>query len=195
LVCGKNGVQFGQRFAFDAIKSNDSLSNFYEGDPEKNASYFAYNASLFAVADGQVIEVQDGKAEHFGNKTNKAIPMDTTDDACGNFIIIKIGEKCYATYAHCQPKSINVKKGDFVKEGDRIATLGNSGNSTMPHLHFHLSDGPDVVYSNGLPYVFKAYKKIGEVILEKGEMTGGQKVSPVQAAQANMEWIDIVNFK
>lgn len=47
-----------------------------------------------------------------------------------------------------------VEVGRRVHRGDVIGTIGNSGNSTMPHLHFHLMDGPDPLRSQGVPFVF-----------------------------------------
>jgi murein DD-endopeptidase MepM/ murein hydrolase activator NlpD len=41
-----------------------------------------------------------------------------------------------------------------VRTGQVLGLVGNTGNSTEPHLHFHISDGPSPLGSEGLPYVF-----------------------------------------
>ncbi|MNP78728.1 Peptidase family M23 [compost metagenome] len=43
-----------------------------------------------------------------------------------------------------------MKKGDKVKQGDLIGELGNSGNSSEAHLHFQVSDGPDLFTSRSV---------------------------------------------
>ena len=53
----------------------------------------------------------------------------------GKFIKIVNGD-IMTVYAHC--KSLKVKKGDKVKLGQKIATVGSTGNSTGPHLHFEV---------------------------------------------------------
>jgi len=78
----------------------------------------------------------------------------------GNYLKMDIGNGMYALYAHIHPNSFFVKVGDIVKEGDPLALVGNSGNSTSPHLHFQISDGTDFL-SNGIPFVLKTYTKLG----------------------------------
>jgi len=63
----------------------------------------------------------------------------------------------YALYAHLQPGSLKVKKGDAVKKGQAIALLGNSGNTTGPHLHFHVIHGKSPLGSDGVPYVIDSF--------------------------------------
>ena len=84
--------------------------------------------------------------------TSRAVPI-TSETVGGNHIVLDLGGGRYAFYAHLQPGSLKVKVGDRVTRGQVIGLVGNSGNSTEPHLHFHISDGVSPLGSEGLPYV------------------------------------------
>ena len=64
-----------------------------------------------------------------------------------------LGTGHFAVYAHLQLRSIQVKIGDRLHRGDVLGRLGNTGNSSNPHLHFHITDRPSALASNGLPFV------------------------------------------
>ena len=84
------------------------------------------------------------------------------------------GPAVWVTYAHLQPGSIPVALGDRVTTGQLLGRLGNTGNSTGPHLHFQLADGPDVLTSNSLPFVFDRYTLAGAIdpVAAEAAMTG-----------------------
>jgi murein DD-endopeptidase MepM/ murein hydrolase activator NlpD len=80
------------------------------------------------------------------------------ESVAGNRVVIDIGGGQYAYYAHLQPGSVRVKKGDRVRRGQLLARVGNSGDAREPHLHFQLTDRPDVLASEGLPHLFERYR-------------------------------------
>ena len=49
----------------------------------------------------------------------------------------------YALHAHLAPGSLVVTRGQQVRVGEMLGWVGHSGNSTAPHLHFHLMDSAD----------------------------------------------------
>ena len=149
-----------ERFAFDNLKLNPQMENYFVGDPTKNESYFNYGDTLYAVADGKVLTITDGRPENNGNMQN--IQFNSLDEYAGNYLVLDIGSEKKAFYAHCKPNSFLVSQGVEVKEGDPIAILGNSGNSTAPHLHFQIFEGTNILLSYGVPFVLKEYTKVAE---------------------------------
>jgi murein DD-endopeptidase MepM/ murein hydrolase activator NlpD len=77
--------------------------------------------------------------------------------------VLYLGGGRYGFYAHLQRGSVLVKPGDKVTAGQLMAKLGNSGNSSGPHLHFHVMNGPSVLGSEGLPYVFTTFQTAGMI--------------------------------
>lgn len=162
------GFYVGQRFAIDWIKL-DAGSQQSNGDSNKNENWPTYGQKAIAVADAKVVSVLDGLPERVPN----ALPPDTTlQNATGNHVILDLGRGYYAFYAHLQPGSLKVRAGDRVRRGQVLALLGNSGNTTAPHLHFHVSDGMAPLSSQGLPYVIDSFvvKGVGTDVTEQGKV-------------------------
>jgi len=93
-------------------------------------------------------------------------------NAAGNIIVIRHKGEEYSFYAHLKQGSIHVKKGDRVKQGQVIAKVGHSGNSTEPHLHLQISNGPDPFRSRAVPVKFSHIQgdAIGESYLRTGDI-------------------------
>jgi murein DD-endopeptidase MepM/ murein hydrolase activator NlpD len=79
----------------------------------------------------------------------------------GNHVIVDLGGGHYAFYAHLKPGSIRVRAGDRVHRGQVLGLVGNSGNSTEPHLHFHVSDANSPLGSEGVPYAYDRFDLVG----------------------------------
>ena len=167
LVLALEGhVAIGQRFAIDFLQV-DSTGKSYRGDPTQNASYFAYGTELLAVADGVIAATKDGIPQNVPGANSRAVPI-TIETVGGNFVAIDIGKGRYALYAHVQPGSLRVKVGDRVKRGQVVALLGNSGNSTEPHVHFQIADGPTFLSSEGMPYAMESFDVVGRCGIDAG---------------------------
>ena len=149
-------TSIAQRFAIDWVKLGPNGKTF-DGDEKDNKTYFAYGNDVLAVADGMVASLEDGIPENVPGVTSRAVPI-TPETVGGNYVILDIGGGRFAFYAHMQPGSLRVKLGDRVRRGQVIGLLGNSGNSTEPHLHFHVTDGNTPLESEGLPYVIGAWE-------------------------------------
>jgi hypothetical protein len=149
-----------QRYAIDWIQI-DADGNTHRGDPKDNKNYYAYGAEIHAVADGVVTEVRDGIPENVPDENARAVPM-TLETIGGNHVIMDIGSGRYGVYVHMQTGSVRVKLGDHVRRGQVLGLVGNSGNATEPHLHFHLCDANSVLSCEGLPYAFPSFEVLGQ---------------------------------
>jgi murein DD-endopeptidase MepM/ murein hydrolase activator NlpD len=152
-----------QRFAVDWIQF-DADGRWYHGDAKLNISYVGYGQPAVAVADGEIVSAKDGVPENVPGQTS-TIPF-TLETVMGNSVILKINDTTYALYAHFIPGSVRVGVGDGVKKGDVLGLIGNSGNSTAPHLHFHLSQRPKMIqetqqlfplFANGIPFALDTF--------------------------------------
>jgi hypothetical protein len=108
---------------------------------------------------------REGRAFRGGGKTSEQwlcyapgiAPSNLTiPEIAGNHVILDLGEGRYAMYAHLAPHSVTVHVGDRVRAGDKLGLLGNSGNTSGPHLHFQISDRPSTLDTTSLPFVFES---------------------------------------
>jgi len=157
-----------QEFGFDItgleLTGTDCLVS-HHGDALED--YPIYRRPVYAVADGEVVEAADEYPEEM------TVPPETwTKEAsaarfeelitrigrrnavAGNYLVIRHSPGEFAFYAHLSQHSQRVAVGDVVTAGQPIALVGSTGNSSEPHLHFHLMDNTDIFAANGLPIAF-----------------------------------------
>jgi hypothetical protein len=148
-----------ETFAIDWIRIEGGRA--FTGDGSRVEDHFAFGAEVLAVADGTVVFVRDGRPEEtpFAPPTSLHQPLDYG----GNEVFIEIAPGVYAFYAHMQPGSIRVQAGETVTTGQVLGLLGNTGNSSAPHLHFALMDGVDGLAANSLPFVIDSWTSAGVV--------------------------------
>ena len=149
-----------QRFAIDWLELYPDGRSF-QGDRSDNKNYRDYGAEIHSVASGTVTEVKDGIPQNTPGLTSRAVPI-TLETVGGNHVIVRIADGVYAGYMHMQPGSIRVKVGDKVTRGQVLGLLGNSGNSTEPHLHFQLCSESSTLACEGLPYAFSSFEVEGK---------------------------------
>ncbi|RBM10766.1 M23 family metallopeptidase [Streptomyces sp. PT12] len=122
-------------------------------------SYPSFGEPLTAPADGTVVAAVDTQRDHL-TRTSLAGLLYVLGEAfvrslgaprhlLGNHLVLDLGDGAYAVFAHLRRRSIAVAVGDRVTAGQPLAECGNSGNSSEPHLHFQLMDGPDVTSARG----------------------------------------------
>jgi hypothetical protein len=162
----RHAVSKAQRFAYDLliVKGEET----HTGDGKKLADYYCYGAEILAPADGVVVETCDSLPDQTPGAMDPGHPA-------GNHVVIDHGNGEFSMLAHLQPKSVRVKTGDRVKAGDVLGLCGNSGNTTEPHLHYHLQDGPDMGTAEGLPAAFTGLCVDGKPV-DRSEPTRGQSI-------------------
>ncbi|MFN4256943.1 MAG: peptidoglycan DD-metalloendopeptidase family protein [Saprospiraceae bacterium] len=100
-----------------------------------NEDYRCWGKPIYAMADGIVVDSRNTIAD------NATPGVKDTVNSWGNFFLIEHGD-LRAAYCHFQMGSLNpalMAAGTVIKKGDFLGLTGNSGNSTGPHLHMHLS--------------------------------------------------------
>lgn len=166
---------YGQTYAIDIVAEPETGDGESPARPpfrlfwpvvRRNRDFPAFGAPLLAVADATVVRASDGRRDHLSRNSLPALAylmlieggvrdMLGARAIIGNHVILDLGEGTYAVYAHVQRGSLQVRAGDTVRAGQPIARVGNSGNTTEPHLHFHLMDGPDPDSARGIPFTWR----------------------------------------
>jgi hypothetical protein len=160
-------IAVDQRFAYDLVVVRDGAS--HRPDAKDNSGYYCWDSPIYAPGDGVVTESVDGIEDNVPGVMNPAA-------AAGNHIVIDHGNGEYSLLAHFRRGTITVHVGDHVKGGALLGHSGNSGNSSEPHLHYHLQNGPHFGSGEGLPAQFRDYCADGKPVAS-GEPKKGQHIS------------------
>lgn len=129
-----NLLQLRSRYAYHFVVLKDGQT--YEGDVSDNRSYFAWDKSVVAVADGDVVDFCDHQPDRSGAESAAAVCVFTPV----NRIVLKHADGTYTAYLHLKQHSashLRIAKGTHVRAGQPIARVGNSGASSEPHLLFY----------------------------------------------------------
>jgi hypothetical protein len=160
LIPVNGRAYISQRYAIDWVELYPD-GKTYQGDPADNKNYRAYGHEIHAVADGIVTETKDGLPQNTPGAKSLAIPI-TLETIGGNHVITDMGNGLYAFYAHMQPGTLRVKVGDKVHRGQVLGLLGNTGNSSEPHLHFDICNASSMLACEGFPYAFASFEVVGK---------------------------------
>jgi hypothetical protein len=154
-------LHYAQRFAIDWIRL-DSQGRVWSGDEHDVHSYYGYGERVLAVANGTVVETLNNLPDQIPGKLPDPSTI-TIANVDGNHVVLDLGNGVYAFYAHLQRGSVTVHAGQKVTVGQVLGKLGNTGNTSAPHLHFHLMNGPSVLGSEGIPYVLGNFRLAGNI--------------------------------
>lgn len=169
----------GQRYAYDFVRlgPGPTGTRFYQPSPLRYLmlgvqlqACFGWGQPIFSATSGVVVQLADGWPErnpvHIVRdmavllKNAWTFDLHSASDLrslSGNHIIVE-SQEGYVVYAHAQMGSLKVALGDKVTPGQLLGKVGHSGNSTAPHLHFHLMDHQDPRKAQGIPCCFRDYE-------------------------------------
>jgi hypothetical protein len=136
---------------------------------EPAARFFAFGQPILAPGSGRVVAAHDGETDHPARRSQPSrVPYALTQAArarggagalAGNHVIVELEQqRGYVVLAHLRAGSLRVDVGARVVAGQQLATCGNSGNSTQPHVHIQVMDAADPFTARGLPMAFDHYR-------------------------------------
>lgn len=146
--------------ALDFIIVDNELKSFdkYPLHPE---NFYCYGKPVLAPADGLVQLIDDGIDDNEIGKINQ-------HQNWGNTIVIKHADNLFTKLSHLKKFSFKVKEGDYVRQGDIVASCGNSGRSPEPHLHFQVQTTPHVGSKTfAFPFAHYALNKVGKLSVKE----------------------------
>lgn len=162
---------FGSSYAIDFVPVNErgrsarrSLRSIITSEPPE--VFVGFGRPVIAPAAGIVVGVHDAELDHEARRspltlipymlTQRRRIRAGTAAIAGNHVVVALSPAGpYVLLAHLRRRSVAVSVGELVRVGQQIATCGNSGNSTEPHLHVQVSGSTDWSRANGVPLAFR----------------------------------------
>jgi hypothetical protein len=132
-----------QWYAFD-LDTRDDAGDEARGDGKKNEDHYVFGEPVLAPQAGKVTLVVDAIDDYPPGQREGYF---TT----GNTVIIDHGDDEFSVLAHFKKGSIVVKVGQTVKVGQKLGQTGNTGNSSDPHVHWHLATSGGLSRGHALP--------------------------------------------
>lgn len=149
----------GQRYAYDFEIRVDNKP--YQGDYHDKKNFFSFSKNIICPCDGVIVDLVNLYPDTKIVDDRKTVC--DVSDIRGNYILIKHNYNEYSMICHILKDSFKVDVGDYVKEGQVLAQVGNSGNTMGPHIHFQIQNGYDFKYARGIPIKFKNVKIINRL--------------------------------
>jgi len=120
-------------FAWD-LGVLDEAGKQFQNSGEQLDDYFIFNKEVISPVIATVV----GKVnDQIDNKPDLDFTSDLSDKI-NNYLTLHIKDQIYLSLVHFKQDSIEVNVGDIVVPGQRLGTVGNSGVSYIPHLHYTL---------------------------------------------------------
>lgn len=166
----------GERHAIDFVGVDDRGRTAPVRDwrtvlsTEPPERFFGYGRPILAPGDGLVVGLHDGEADHEARRSPLRLAGYALSQGsrlrqgvaavAGNYVTIALGDSgTFVTLCHLRNGSLKVRLRDRVIAGQPLAECGNSGNSTLPHLHLQVNNTMDWRLAAGLPFAFRDFRE------------------------------------
>ena len=116
-----------ERYALDLVKLNSVGNRASAIAPENLNAYATYGEAVHSPCTGKVIAARDGLPDNSPGRSDAGHPE-------GNHVLLRCGDAS-VLLAHLMGGSIRVETGGEIEAGAPLARVGNSGNTSEPHLH------------------------------------------------------------
>ncbi|MGE0556221.1 MAG: peptidoglycan DD-metalloendopeptidase family protein [Gemmatimonadales bacterium] len=165
-----NPVRYANDFA--PVGPRGELSRGSLADP---TSWYAYGALVRAPAAGVVVsaagDVPDNRIEGGELIVPNEVASDPIKSALGNHLVIRHGPRSYSVLAHLRAGTVGPAVGDSVRQGERVAEIGFSGDTGF-HVHVHQMLVTEAkLDTEGLPSYFDGVRRVA-LPLRPGGATG-----------------------
>ena len=119
----------GQSYGVDVVKLNEWGFRANGLLPPEPNQYNIYGVAVYAPCAGQVIAAIDGLPD-------MQVPQTDRQYMAGNHVLLRCND-ADVLLGHFKPGSLKVRMGDAVTVGQAVGAVGNTGNTSEPHLHIH----------------------------------------------------------
>lgn len=160
---------YGQSYAIDLVLDppDHARPRFTPLRPlaRRPEEFPAFGVPVRAPVDGVVVRVHDRERDHWSRNSLPALLYLVAEGTVreftgpnrilGNHVVVETPSGVFAALAHLRRGSVRVREGQRVTVGEHLASCGNSGNSSEPHLHFQLMDHRHPAFAAGVPFRFR----------------------------------------
>ena len=200
-LAANGSIYYGQRFAIDWMRLDDA-GRLVHGDPADVHNYACYGVDVLAVANGTVVQVLDALGRPATRRAAGSQDNDRRECAWQSRDSRSWSRRVRVLCPH--GKGLHSRGRGSAREAGRcVGKLGNSGNTSAPHLHFHLMEGQSALASNGIPYLIDSFALAGKIPAEKdpaaadsieGSWSGGLFPGPSPRHGQFPLNLDVINF-
>ncbi|OUM39954.1 M23 family metallopeptidase [Arthrobacter sedimenti] len=133
---------------------------------ERPEGFFGFGATVVAPGRGAVVIAHDGEDDHEARRSQLTLLSYMAGQAqriqrgasaiAGNHVVIALGDDGpFVLIAHLRKNSVRIGVGDLVEAGQALGQVGNSGNSTQPHVHVQVTDSTQWSRAQAMPIAFE----------------------------------------